>query len=101
MPQSLRRLFTTKILWKKFEDAMSEDYKYLTISSSTTQVKVLANINSVLQSMERNITDYALPNINIEIEDHETYSKEVEEELNVSVAKEYLLAIHTLNQEQS
>lgn len=79
MPQSLRRLFATKILWKKFEDAMSEDYKYLTISFSTTQVKVLANINSVLQSMERNITDYALPNINIEIEDHETYSKEVEE----------------------
>ena len=76
MPQSLRRLFATilvycnpsnpKMLWEKFEDAMCEDYKCVILSFSTRRAKALASMNSVLQSMGKNIADYGFTNTNVE-----------------------------------
>ena len=88
------------MLWEKFEDAICENYDFPKFSSNITQAKGLANINSVLQSMGKSIMDYAFTNADIEIDEQISYSKEIQEELSVSVSEHDLLVVHTLNEKQ-
>ena len=87
MPYTLRHLFATllvycnvnnpKKLWEKFENAMSEDYSRLNISRVDIRIKVLQNLNSILEPIGKNINDFHLVNFNIKISEEENYMREI------------------------
>ena len=70
MPYSLRHLFATilvycnlsnpKLLWNKFEQVMSEDFRQLNGVVLNVRTKVLKSIASTLESMGKDINSYNL-----------------------------------------
>ena len=73
MPFSMRRLFTTILvfcelhdvmgLWKKHYDAMLEDHSRNNLSSDIVQQMVLIDIRNMLQSIGKDIRLFPLPDI--------------------------------------
>ncbi|KAL5548831.1 hypothetical protein UlMin_004062 [Ulmus minor] len=110
MPYALRRLFVTilafsepndpKKLWEKFHIPMSEDYSQLNISPFHVTNKALQHLASMLESMGKNINQYHLVNYDINLSEEETFMKEINEELAITVSQEDLSCISTLNTEQ-
>ncbi|KAL5575313.1 hypothetical protein UlMin_017012 [Ulmus minor] len=110
MPYTLRRLFATilaycepdnpKNLWKNFENNMSEDYYKLNISKIDIKIKVLQQLNCMLESMGKNINDYQIVPYEINLSEDEKSMKEINEELTIIVSEQDLLAASTLNEQQ-
>ena len=73
MPYALRRLFATILvfcepsdvfgLWEKHKEAMSEDYRHNNQSTFMVEQMVLMDIQKLLQSMQKDIKMYPLPDI--------------------------------------
>ncbi|KAL5542376.1 hypothetical protein UlMin_010086 [Ulmus minor] len=110
MTYTLRRSFVTilafcepndpKKLWEKFHILMSEDYAQLNISHFHVTNKALQHLASMLESMGKNINQYHLVNYDINLSEEETFMKEINEELAITVSQEDLSCISTLNTEQ-
>ncbi|KAL5556627.1 hypothetical protein UlMin_038863 [Ulmus minor] len=110
MPYTLRRLFVTILafcepndlrkLWEKFHIPMSEDYAQLNISPFHVTNKALQHLAFMLESMGKNINQYHLVNYDIILSKEETFMKEINEELAITVSQEDLSCISTLNTEQ-
>ncbi|KAL5541396.1 hypothetical protein UlMin_043440 [Ulmus minor] len=100
MPYTLRRLFVTilafcepnepKKLWEKFHILMSEDYAQLNIPPFHVTNKALQHLASMLESMGKNINQYHLVNYDINLSEEETFMKEINEELAITVSEEDL-----------
>jgi ATP-dependent DNA helicase PIF1 len=73
MPSSLQRLFAIILvvckpsdvfgLWQKHLDAMLEDYRCNCPSSAAMEQMVLIDLRNMLQSMEKDIRSFPLPDI--------------------------------------
>jgi hypothetical protein len=110
MPYSLRRLFATilvycnptnpRVLWEKFEENMSEDFKKSKGLITTLRTRVLQSIASTLESMGKDINTYHLVDYKIIFDETETGSREISDELHILVSPEDLLAVKLLNAQQ-
>ena len=111
MPYTLRQPFATilvycspnnpKSIWKKFEQAMSKDYTKLTnLTKENVRKKALLRINSIMESMGKDINNYALIDDKINLTEDDKSSKEMEEELTFVVSDKDLQSINKLNKEQ-
>jgi hypothetical protein len=90
MPYSLRRLFAIimvfcevsniRYLWDKHFESMSEDYR-CTMSNNLkcVQQMVLKDIDDILSSMEKDIHDYGLPELNDQDPEQGYHNREVRE----------------------
>jgi ATP-dependent DNA helicase PIF1 len=90
MPYSLRRLFAIimvfcevsniRYLWDKHFESMSEDY-CCTMSNNLkcVQQMVLKDIDDILSSMEKDIHDYGLPELNDQDPEQGYHNREVRE----------------------
>ena len=76
---------------------MCEDYSQLNIASFDVTNKVLQHLASMLESMGKNINQYHLVNYDINLSEEETFMKEINEELAITVSQEDLSCIATLN----
>nr|XP_027122232.1 uncharacterized protein LOC113739192 [Coffea arabica] len=114
MPSSLRLLFATllvycsptnpKSLWEKFEHDLSADYHHQQplhgFSSAEIRQKVLQAINSSLEQMGKNITDFHFVSDDFTCNYTERLTKEIESEKSLAVTPEDLLLPQMLNPEQ-
>jgi hypothetical protein len=50
-------------MWEKHKEAMSEDYRRNNQSTFMVEQMVLINLQNLLQSMQKNIKMYPLPDI--------------------------------------
>jgi hypothetical protein len=110
MPYSLRRLFATilvycnptnpRVLWEKFEENMSEDFKKSKGLITTLRTRVLQSITSTLESMGKDINIYHLVDYKITFDETEMGSREISDELHILVSPEDLLAVKLLNAQQ-
>nr|XP_027096174.1 uncharacterized protein LOC113716072 [Coffea arabica] len=111
MPYSLRRLFSTllvyfppsdsKSLWLKFKDSMGEDYKRTTtLSTSQIELLVLHEISKFLNSMGKNINMYQLVPKFLRFDDVDKESRDILSEKNIVISDSDLAAISRLNTEQ-
>jgi hypothetical protein len=110
MPYALRRLFATILvfcepndvfgLWEKHKEAMSEDYKRNNQSTFMVEQMVLIDIQKLLQSMQKDIKMYPLPDID------DTYNvscdipREIFKEANIEANEDDVALSDTLNVEQ-
>ncbi|RCV30729.1 hypothetical protein SETIT_6G118500v2, partial [Setaria italica] len=93
MPSSLRRLFTTILVfcksndvfgfWTKHLDAMSEDYRRNNPNPSLVEHMVLIDIRNMLQSMGKNIRSFRLPGIDDTYDDASGIPHEIFEEASI------------------
>ena len=110
MPSSLRRLFATILvfcdpsdvrgLWHKHQDAMSKDYRHNNPSKVAVEQMVLIDITNLLQSMDKEINSFTLPDIN---EKHDTATgvpREIFEESTIELNVEDTFLSESLNSEQ-
>ncbi|KAG6629755.1 hypothetical protein CIPAW_14G107300 [Carya illinoinensis] len=65
MPSSLRRLFATILLWERFEQDMSVDFRSTEDSMSDVRMQVLRSISFTLESMGKDINSFYLLDDNI------------------------------------
>ncbi|XP_062075122.1 uncharacterized protein LOC133779145 [Humulus lupulus] len=110
MPSSLRRLFTTILvycnptnprdLWERFEEDMSIDFKSSEDSTSTARYHVLRSISSTIESMGKNINSYHLLDEDISFDGNEFQSREIDDELGVEIPEEDITSLRSLNSEQ-
>jgi hypothetical protein len=87
MPSSLRRLFATILvfcepkdvvgLWTKLFDAMAEDYKRNSPNPRAVEQLVLIDIRNMLQSMDKDIRSFSLPQVDNAFEDVAGVHREV------------------------
>lgn len=107
MPYSLRCLFVTilvycnpnnpKLLWNKFEQAMSEDFRQLNGVVLNVKTRVLQSIASTLESMGKDINSHNLVDFKVTFDEDQMGSREIHDELKISISEEDLLAIESLN----
>nr|XP_040253796.2 uncharacterized protein LOC120971447 [Aegilops tauschii subsp. strangulata] len=93
MPCSLRRLFATILvhcepgdmhgLWDRHLEPMSDDYRRTRTSPNEVEQMVLLDIRGMLQSMGKDIVDFALPSIDDAFDPIEGEAREVIEESTV------------------
>ncbi|KAL5581528.1 hypothetical protein UlMin_013970 [Ulmus minor] len=110
MSYTLRRLFVTilafcepndpKKLCEKIHIAMSKDYSQLNISFFDVTNKALQHLACMLESMGKNINQYHLVNYDINLSEEETFKKEINEELAITVSQQDLSCISSLNRQQ-
>jgi hypothetical protein len=110
MPCSLRQLFptirvfceATKIrkMWDKHLPTMSEDYHRNQPNKATLEQMVLRDIRDMLQSMGKNITSYGLLDLVEDDGSNDGEYREIIEERQITVDKEHLHLISSLNSEQ-
>ena len=86
--------------WQKFEKLMSGDYVFLCSQLNNTKSKVLENINCILESMRKTIDNYDLVDQNVCLNTEENTLKEINEEFEIVVDEEDIVAIKSLNCEQ-
>ncbi|GLT53869.1 hypothetical protein SLA2020_271080 [Shorea laevis] len=79
---------------------MSEDFKKLKGLVMNVRTKVLQGNASTLESMGRDINSYHLVVYNIIFDEAEIRSREINEELEILVSAEDLLAVESLNTQQ-
>ena len=110
MPYSLRRLFAIilvycnpsnpKLLWNKFEQVMSEEFRQLNGVVLNLRTKVLQSIASTLESMGKDINSYNLVDFKVTFDEDQMGSREIHDELKITISKEDLLAAKSLNAKQ-
>ena len=107
MPYSLRHFFVTiliyynpsnsKLLWNKFEQVMSEDFRQLNGVVLNVRTKVLQSIASTLKSMGKDINSYNLVDFKVTFDEDQVGSREIHDELNITISEEDLLTVESLN----
>jgi primosomal protein N' len=110
MPYALRRLFITILvfcelsdvleLWEKHKEAMSEDYRCNNQSSFTVEQMVLIDIQKLLESMQKDIKMYPLPDIDDTYDPFGEIPREIFKEASVEVSVDDMALSKTLNEEQ-
>ncbi|XP_028074183.1 uncharacterized protein LOC114276597 [Camellia sinensis] len=111
MPSALRRLFVTilvycvptgvRSLWDEIYPYLIEDY----ISSNSMNNmyilnKTLQDINRLLLQYNKNISEYDLPEMTINLDDNSTVPKVIQDEFSIVTPREDLNSIATLNSDQ-
>ncbi|XP_027184316.1 uncharacterized protein LOC113782642 [Coffea eugenioides] len=111
MPYNLSRLFATllvhfphsnpRYLWEQFEKPLSEDISRISqISVGQIRLQVLCQINEFLQSMEKDINQYALVPNTMYFDSLNKNTSDTIAETRISVPEHDLLAIKQLNTDQ-
>ncbi|XP_022897437.1 ATP-dependent DNA helicase PIF4-like [Olea europaea var. sylvestris] len=110
MSASLRRLFTSlltlcnpkhpKFLWDKFKVYMFDDYVHQNVPKEIAELRALEDISSILESLGKNINDYAMVPFNVNIDETERLRRMVEEETTNFDIEGRLACATTLNKEQ-
>jgi chromosomal replication initiation ATPase DnaA len=110
MPYALRRLFATILvfcepsdvldLWEKHKEAISEDYRHNNQSSFAVEQMVLIDIRKLLESMQKDIKMYPLPDIDDTYDPSGEIPREIFEEASVEASVEDMALSKTLNEEQ-
>nr|XP_045088974.1 uncharacterized protein LOC123497090 [Aegilops tauschii subsp. strangulata] len=110
MPCSLRRLFATILvhcepgdvrgLWDRHLEPMSDDYRRTRTSPNEVEQMVLLDIRGMLQSMGKDIVDFALPSIDDAFDPTEGEAREVIEESTVEFDVDDTKLASSLNLEQ-
>uniref|UniRef100_A0A453ESB6 ATP-dependent DNA helicase n=1 Tax=Aegilops tauschii subsp. strangulata TaxID=200361 RepID=A0A453ESB6_AEGTS len=110
MPSSLRRLFTTILvfcepsdvrnLWNNHLEAMSEDYSRNCKCKHTVEQMVLKNIRDMLHSMGKDIESFPLPDIDKQHETTDDIPMVIIEETSIEVDPEDVSSHKNLNNEQ-
>jgi len=110
MPYALRRLFATILvfcepsdvfgLWEKHKEAMSEDYRHNNQSTFMVEQMVLMDIQKLLQSMQKDIKMYPLPDIDDTYDASRDIPREIFEEASIEANEDDVALSHTLNEEQ-
>ncbi|KAK4380887.1 hypothetical protein Sango_3022000 [Sesamum angolense] len=111
MPYSLRRLFSTILmycspanptkLWEKFKPHMSEDFRrqgYL--SEHEIEIKTLEGINEFLETLGRSLKEFHLSSVPMNLFDSDKFTKEYNHERKIEVSEADLLSIEKLNDDQ-
>jgi hypothetical protein len=111
MTYSLRRLFAIIMvfceasnihyLWDKHIESMSEDY-HRTMSNNLkcVQQMVLKDTDDILSSMDKDIHDYGLPELDDQDPEHGYHNREVREQYSLGVNDSDLSCVQNLNPEQ-
>ncbi|KAK2969176.1 hypothetical protein RJ640_027626, partial [Escallonia rubra] len=108
MPPALRRLFATllvhcevgnpRLLWEKFYSLLSEDFRRNYGSNEKlVHYKTITDIAQVIESMGKHQADFDLPTVSYEDIQLCKRVKEIEEELNIPVSPEDIIAVSKLN----
>ena len=110
MPYALRRLFATILvfcepsdvfgLWEKHKEAMSEDYRHNSQSTFMVEQMVLMDIQKLLQSMQKDIKMYPLPDIDDTYDASHDIPREIFEEASIEANEDDVALSDTLNKEQ-
>ncbi|XP_020186773.3 uncharacterized protein [Aegilops tauschii subsp. strangulata] len=110
MSCSLRRLFATILvhcepgdvrgLWDRHLEPMSDDYRRSRTSPDEVEQMVLLDIRGMLQSMGKDIVDFALPSIDDAFDPTEGEAREVIEESTVEFDVDDTKLSSSLNLEQ-
>jgi hypothetical protein len=110
MSYSLRRLFAIIIvfcevsnihyLWDKHFESMSEDYCH-TMSNNfkCVQQMVLKDIGDIVSSMDKDIRDCGLPELDDQDVEQGYHNREVREQYSLGVNEVDLKCVHNLNLE--
>ncbi|XP_019179002.1 PREDICTED: uncharacterized protein LOC109174201 [Ipomoea nil] len=110
MPTSFRRLFATMLvfcdipsprgLWIKYKEHLCEDLISSSVNIIDAENKCLHMISDVLESLGKNINDFALVSYYIGLTKQQRIHKEIQAEKNLLPNEVDLLAITKLNQSQ-
>jgi hypothetical protein len=111
MPYSLRRLFTTILvfcepsdvhrLWERHLKGMTEDYGWLPhISSPEAEQMALLDIQGMLQSMGKDISSFTLLEIEESFDATSCQTREIVEEFMIELNPEHVHLASSLNPEQ-
>jgi len=87
-------------LWEKHKEAMSEDYKRNNQSTFMVEQKVLKDIQKSLQSMQKDIKIYPLPDIDNTYDASCDIPREIFEEASIEANEDDVALSDTLNEEQ-
>jgi len=85
---------------EKHKEAMSEDYKRNNQSIFVVEQMVLIDIRKLLESMQKDIKMYPLPDIDDTYDPSGDIPKEIFEEANVEASIDDIALSKTLNEEQ-
>jgi hypothetical protein len=108
MPYALRMLFATILvfyepnmfgLWEKYKEAMSEDYWRNNQSTFMVEQMVLIDIQKLLQSMQKDIKMYPLPDIDDTYDASYDIPREIFEEASTETNEDDVALSNTLNEE--
>ena len=83
----------SKVLWKKFKNAVSDDYLKLDIKPAEIRIKVLQYLRNTLESMGKDINECHLVDFDINLSKDERYMKEINEELSIDVSEQDIVVI--------
>jgi hypothetical protein len=110
MSYSLRSLFAIIMvfceasnihyLWDKHFESISEDY-HRTMSNNLkcVQQMVLKDIGDIVSSMDKDICDYGLPELDDQDAEHGNHNRKVREQYSLVVNEVDLKGVHNLNPE--
>ena len=87
-------------LWEKHKEAMSEDYRRNNQSTFMVEQMVLIDIRKLLQSMQKDIKMYPLPDIDDTYDASHDIPREIFEEASIEVNEDDVALSDTLNKEQ-
>ena len=79
------------------EQVMSEDFRQLNGVVLNVRTKVLQSIASTLESMGKDINSYNLVDFKVTFDEDQVGSREIHDELNITISEEDLLAVESLN----
>jgi hypothetical protein len=105
---SLRRLFAIimvlceasniRYLWDKHFESMSEDYRRTMPNNlKCVHQMVLKDIDDNVNSMDKDIRDYGLPELDDQDAEHGHHNREVREQYSLVVNETNLRGVHNLN----
>ncbi|KAK8931408.1 hypothetical protein KSP39_PZI016221 [Platanthera zijinensis] len=111
MPNSLRRLFATILLyceptsvqdlWDENFDSMTEDYTSSSTSNSSYQKdNLLHDLDDILQQHKKTIKDFGLPAISEGFEGLHLFSSLIEHERSFLISDDDLNSVNSFNPEQ-
>jgi hypothetical protein len=111
MLYSLRRLFAIimvlceasniRYLWDKHFESMSEDYRRTMPNNlKCVHQMVLKDIDDIVNSMDKDIRDYGLPELDDQDAKHGHHNREVREQYSLGVNETNLRGVHNLNPKQ-
>jgi hypothetical protein len=110
MPYALRRLFATILVfcepsdvfgpWEKHKEAMSQDYRRNNQSIFMVEQMVLMGIRKLLQSMQKDIKIYPLPDIDDTYDASRDIPREIFEEASIEANEDNVALSDTFNEEQ-
>jgi hypothetical protein len=110
MPYALRRPFATILvfcepsdvfgLWEKHKEVISKDYRRNNPSNFMVEQMVLIDIRTLLQSMQKDINMYPLPDIEDTYDASRDIPREIFEEASIEANDDDVALSDTLNEEQ-